>query len=206
MAGTVITIGTFDGVHLGHQAVLRQTTELSSEQNLASIAYTFPFPQKQIKPCLLLPQSIKVKLLNEYVDQVITTEFPTIQNLSPKQFFDEIIIKQLSCQAIVVGESFRFGHDRTGDLSLLKNLGKEQGLLIAGVPPIKLAGSPVSSTQIRSLVRAGDILTARSLMERFPLLFGEVVPGDRLGRQLGYPTANLKIPQCLLVPATGVYL
>ena len=206
MAGTVITIGTFDGVHLGHQAVLRQTTELSIEQNLASIAYTFPFPQKQIKPCLLLPQSIKVKLLNEYVDQVITTEFPTIQDLSPKQFFDEIIIKQLSCRAIVVGESFRFGHDRTGDLSLLKNLGKEQGLLIVGVPPIKLAGSPVSSTQIRSLVRAGDILTARSLMERFPLLFGEVAPGDRLGRQLGYPTANLKIPQCLLVPATGVYL
>ena len=94
MAGTVITIGTFDGVHLGHQAALRQTAELSSEQNLASIAYTFPFPQNQINPCLLLPQSIKVKLLSEYVDQVITTEFPTIQDLSPKQFFDEIIIKQ----------------------------------------------------------------------------------------------------------------
>lgn len=206
MAGTVITIGTFDGVHLGHQAALRQTAELSGEQNLASIAYTFPFPQNQIKPCLLLPQSIKVKLLNEYVDQVITTEFPTIQDLSPKQFFDQIIIKQLSCRAIVVGESFRFGHDRTGDLSLLENLGKKQGLLVAGVPLIKLAGSPISSTQIRSLVSAGNIPAARSLMERFPLLFGEVAPGDRLGRQLGYPTANLKILQCLLVPATGVYL
>jgi len=206
MAGTVITIGTFDGVHLGHQAILRQTAELSSEQNLASIAYTFPFPPKQIKPCLLLPQSIKVKLLNEYVDQVMTTEFTAIQDLSPKQFFDKIIMKQLNCQAIVVGESFRFGHDRTGNLSLLKNLGKKQGLFIMGVPPIELAGSPVNSTQIRSLVRAGNILAAHSLMERSPLLFGKVVPGDHLGGQLGYPTANLKIPQCLLVPATGVYL
>jgi len=216
MEGTVITVGTFDGLHLGHQAILQQLQTIAREKNLPAVAYTFAFPPRyairdpmwktQPPPCLLLPQSAKRKLLEQYVDRVEPADFATVKNLSAKQFIHNLLLEQFAARTIVVGESFQFGRDREGNVSLLRQIGKEQGFSVITVPMVIVDYAPVSSSRIRSLIKAGQVRHARPLLGRPPLLVGEVVAGDRLGRKLGYPTANLSLDSALLLPAEGIYL
>jgi len=216
MEGAVITVGTFDGLHLGHQAILQQLQTIAREKNLPGIAYTFAFPPRhairypmwktQPPPCLLLPQSAKRKLLEQYVDRVEPAEFAAVKNLSAKQFIHNVLLEQFAARTIVVGESFQFGRDREGKISLLRQIGEKQGFSVITVPMLIVDHAPVSSSRIRSLIKSGQIRPARPLLGRPPLLVGEVVAGDRLGRKLGYPTANLALDSALLLPAEGIYL
>ena len=132
MEKTVVTIGTFDGVHVGHQAVLRQTAELGQALRSPTIAYSFAFPPRCViarkgKRCLLLPDWAKRELLLKYVDQVRQTDFAHVQNLLPEQFLRHVLSDQLRCRALVVGERFRFGRSRAGSIGLLRRFGKAKG-------------------------------------------------------------------------------
>lgn len=216
MEGTVVTVGTFDGLHLGHQAILRRVRELARERNLQAVAYTFAFPprhaaqesagEKQTAPHLLLPQSAKRKLLIQYVDRVEQADFAVVRNLAPRQFVQQVLREQLAARAIVVGESFQFGRDREGNVPLLHQIGKEHGLAVEVVPAVVVDHTPVSSTRIRTLIETGRVQEAKLLLGRPPLLVGKIVTGDRLGRTLGYPTANLALDPDLLRPAKGIYI
>ena len=212
----VVTVGTFDGVHLGHQAILQRVSEIAHQKKIKRVAYAFTLPprlsvlqptqQEQPDSCLLLPPLIKLKLLQRYVDRVDHANFIEVRDLSAERFIREILIEQLAARAIVVGESFRFGRRREGDLPLLHRIGKEQGLLVVAVSPVLIGQTVVSSTQIRTLIATGEVAEARVLLGRPPLLFGRVIEGDRIGRRLGYPTANLALDQTVLHPGRGVYL
>jgi len=214
--GAVVTVGTFDGVHLGHQAILKRLCAIASEKKLERVAYAFTFPprqgalrqtlKEQPKPCLLLPESAKLKLLKRYVDRVEQADFVEVRNLKAERFVREILLERLTARVIVVGDSFRFGRAREGDVSLLRRVGKEQGIFVVEVPSVVVDQAPVSSTWIRELVASGEVGEARALLGRPPLFVGEVVEGDGLGRRLGYPTANLAFDPVVLHPARGIYL
>ena len=214
--GAVVTVGTFDGVHLGHQAILKRLCAIASEKQLERVVYAFTFPprqgtfrqalKEQPKPCLLLPESAKLKLLKRYVDRVEQADFVEVKNLKAERFVREILLEQLTARVVVVGDSFRFGRAREGDVSLLRRVGKDQGIFVVEVPSVVVDQAPVSSTWIRELVASGEVGEARALLGRPPLFVGEVVEGDGLGRRLGYPTANLVFDPVVLYPARGVYL
>ena len=216
MEGAVITVGTFDGLHQGHRAILQQLRTIAGEKGLPGIAYTFAFPPRHAigeplrkspsPPCLLLPQSAKRKLLAEYVDRVESADFAVLKQLSAEQFIHEVLLERFAARTIVVGESFRFGRDREGNASLLSRIGDEYGFNVVAVPMVIVDRAPVSSSRIRSLIQTGQVQQATPLLGRPPLLVGDVVAGDRLGRRLGYPTANLELDPTLLSPAEGIYL
>ncbi|MEA1870745.1 MAG: riboflavin biosynthesis protein RibF [Candidatus Bipolaricaulota bacterium] len=210
MKRTVITVGTFDGVHRGHQEILRRVDEIARAEGLERVAYTFVFPPRFVlkgsKSGLLLPEEVKVKLLEGFVDRVIRANFHEVGAVEAEQFAREVLIERLAARTVVVGDRFRFGRDRDGDVDLLYRIGEEEGVAIVSLPPLVIEQAAVSSTRIRSLLRQGMVDDAMTLLGRPPLLFGRVVHGDRVGRRIGYPTANLELDPRLLQPATGVYL
>lgn len=208
MSESVVTIGTFDGVHLGHQALLERTHTLARESDRVSVALTFPRPPQNYlgRPKkLLLPPKVRLALLKEHVDRVEVIDFPQVRGLSPEEFASKVLRERLEAEAVVVGEGFRFGHDRLGDISILKELGGKLGFAVEVVEAVTVEGETVSSTAIRTAIEAGDIERATRLLGRPPCLWGEVVPGAGQGRTLGFPTANLAVDPELLVPAEGVY-
>lgn len=206
--GTVVTVGTFDGVHLGHQAILREVQTISRNEGLEAIAYTFPFPPRigNPGPHLILTQTMKSVLLRRYVARVVSEEFPRVHDLSPQEFVKRVLLDELGARVIVVGENFRFGRERAGDPNSLKELGAAHGLSVTIVPSMIVGGAPVSSTRIRTLIREGKVAAAERLLGRPPIVSGRVVPGDRIGSRIGYPTANLDLPSDLIRPGTGIYL
>jgi riboflavin kinase/FMN adenylyltransferase len=210
MKRTVITVGTFDGVHRGHQEILRRVDEIARAEGLERVAYTFVFPPRFVlvgsESGLLLPEEVKVKLLERSVDRVIRADFHAVGAVEAERFAREVLIERLAARTVVVGDKFRFGRDRKGDVDLLRRIGEKEGVSIVSLSPLVVDQVAVSSTRIRSLLRQGMIDDATALLGRPPLLFGRVVHGDRVGRRIGYPTANLALDQRLLLPATGVYL
>ncbi len=210
MKRTVITVGTFDGVHRGHQAILRRVDEIARAEGLERVAYTFVFPPRFVltgdESGLLLPEEVKVKLLERSVDRVIRADFHEVGAVEAERFAREVLIERLAARTVVVGDRFRFGRDRDGDVDLLHRIGEEEGVAIVSLPPLVVEQAAVSSTRIRLLLRQGMVDDATTLLGRPPLLFGRVVHGDRIGRRIGYPTANLELDPRLLVPASGVYL
>jgi riboflavin kinase/FMN adenylyltransferase len=210
MKTTVITVGTFDGVHRGHQAILKRVDEIARAEGLERIAYTFVFPPRFVlvgdESGLLLPEEVKVKLLDRFVDRVIRADFHEVGAVEAECFARAVLIERLAARTIVVGDRFHFGRDREGDVALLRRIGEEEGIAIVSLPPLMVDRVAVSSTRIRSLLRRGAIDDATALLGRPPILFGRAVHGDRIGRQIGYPTANLALDPRLLLPATGVYL
>jgi len=209
-AKSVVAIGTFDGVHRGHQLILTQLGEIARKERLDQVAYAFIFPPRLAvrgeTRGLLLPEEVKVTLLKRYVDRVERVSFADVSGISPGVFVRDVLIEKLAARAVVVGQSFRFGHDRAGDLSLLQAICERESVSVAAVPPVVVDGSPVSSTRIRHLISTGMIEDAAVLLGRPPLLVGRVVHGDRLGRKLGHPTANLSVDEQILLPRDGLYL
>ena len=205
---TVVTIGTFDGVHRGHQAVLERVQEYAQQLQLEPVAYTFSFPPRFSSPGphLILTERMKMALLRQYVTRVALEEFTRVRDLSPDEFFHRVIVEQLHAQVVVVGENFRFGRNRRGDAAFLREAARTVGITAVIVPPVVIAGAPVSSTRIRTLIQAGNVAEATTLLGRPPVATGIVVPGDRLGRTIGYPTANLSLPAVIVRPGAGVYL
>lgn len=208
--GAVITVGTFDGVHRGHQEILRRVDEIARAEGLERVAYTFVFPPRFVlvgsESGLLLPEEVKMKLLERRVDRVIRVDFHEVGAVKAERFAREVLIERLATRTVVVGDRFRFGRDREGDVDLLRRIGEEEGVSIVSLPPLVVDQVAVSSTRIRSLLREGMIDDATTLLGRPPLLFGKVVYGDRIGREIGYQTANLALDPRLLRPAIGVYV
>lgn len=206
----VLAIGVFDGVHLGHQAVLGRARELAGA-TAAAVGVTFDrhpaavLAPDRAPPLLTTPGQRLRALAALGLDAALVLRFDTAFSRVPAEAFIRSMAEGFGrLRAVCVGEDFVFGHRRGGDLALLRRLGEELGFAAEGVPPVLADGEPVSSTRLRELVGAGRLEAAARLLGRPYALAGEVVRGAQLGRRLGWPTANLDIAGRVTPPA-GVY-
>jgi riboflavin kinase/FMN adenylyltransferase len=208
----VISIGNFDGVHLGHRSIIERVVERARKENCRSVALTFePHPKVVLHhtdspPRLTLPEE-RNRLLGELsLDALVVIE-PTVDFLrqSPDEFIRDVVVGALNARAIVEGPDFRFGYDSAGDLAALQEMGKTYGFDVVEVQPVFCDGRMVSSTMIRSLLRLGQVdLAAKALGRRYAVS-REVCRGKGRGRELGFPTINLTLPPQML-PHAGVYV
>ena len=211
----VITIGAYDGVHLGHRAVIDQVRRRAAEVDAKSVVVTFDrHPASVVRPesapRLLTSVDQKMELLESTgIDAVVVVPFDTEQAAeSPESFVDRVLVQCLKTRIIVVGEDFHFGRHRDGNVDLLRKIGVEADF---DVEPVKLVqrldgiDEPVSSTAIRRALAGGDIKRANSMLGRPYEVGGEVFAGDQRGRLLGFPTANVAVPSGMCLPADGVY-
>ncbi|WP_461482063.1 bifunctional riboflavin kinase/FAD synthetase [Porticoccus sp.] len=210
--GCVATIGSFDGVHRGHRAILQQLRDKAAEFQLPSVAIIFePQPQEffsgEQAPARLMRLREKVEaLLDEGVDRVLCLQFNRLlRSLSARQFIDQVLLDGLAVRCLVVGDDFRFGHDRSGNYQLLQQVGAVQGFEVIDTHTLEYAGERISSTRIRLALEAGDFALVEALLGRPYQITGRVVYGQRLGRQLGIPTANVQLNR-YRAPLSGVYV
>src|SRR6202790_1077643 len=209
---SVLAIGNFDGIHLGHQAILRATVECARALNAVSTALTFdPSPRKVLRPeTAPLRLSTNAQRMEWFtamgLEAVVVLPFTLdLARLSPEEFVEQILLRDLHVKAVLVGENFRFGHKQAGDVKLLTELGAIHGFDVVIVPPVVYRGEVVSSTIIRREVAEGDVSHAARLLGRPFALTGEVISGMGTGRRFTFPTLNLAAEQELL-PARGVYI
>ena len=211
-AGCVLSIGSFDGVHLGHLSVIDQVRELASEMGLQSVVASFdPHPREVLlgkRSPLLSPGVEKAThLRNAEVDAFALVPFTKMLSfLEPEDFIESILVNRLGVKAVVVGYDHRFGRNRRGDVQLLKQLGERFDYSVHQCQATEMLEAPVSSSRIRELIKAGNVKGAKELLGRQYDLAGNVVQGARRGRTLGVPTANL-VPdhERKLIPGIGVY-
>lgn len=212
---TVVTIGAYDGMHLGHQAVIDHVRQLATQRNCRSALITFDkHPASVVRPesapKLLTDPEQRVELLSKTgLDAVVMIEFNEAQAAeSPESFIQRVLIDCLSVSAVVIGEDFHFGRGRDGNVDLLAKFGVEHDF---DVEPLELLGredgvdEPVSSTAIRRALAGGDITRANEMLGRPFEARGSVVQGDQRGRLLGFPTANVEVSNQICLPADGVY-
>lgn len=209
---SVVTIGVFDGVHRGHQAIIGHAAARARELGVKSVVVTFdPHPAEVVRPgshpAVLTEPARKAELIEALgVDVLCVVPFtPDFSRLSPEAFAHDVLVEHLHAALVVVGENFRFGHRAAGDVALLEQLGRTFGYAVEGAPLVAEAGTVFSSTYIRSCVAAGDVVAAASALGRPHRLEGVVVRGDGRGRELGFPTANLLCHRYAAVPADGIY-
>ena len=205
------TIGNYDGVHLGHQAILHDVIEDARARGIRSLLITFdPHPVSVVAPQrklqLLQSRGQKLESLGATgLSDLLILEFNAeLAALTGEQFFEQLL-GQVALSAIHVGESFRFGHGRQGDLDLLRQIGDRRGFEVHGVSPVVADGRVISSSAIRRALVAGDVKLSRTLLGRPYVVAGEVVPGDGRGRSLNCPTANLELENEILLQP-GVYI
>ncbi len=208
--GSVVTIGNFDGIHLGHQALINKAVRLSRNLGLESIVVTFdPHPIEVINPSIEFEYISSLDddtdfLENLGVDKLIVIPFSNeVSSLSAEQFLS-VLFDMLSPQIIVVGTNHRFGNDRQGDIDTLLYFAECRDIMIKIVEPVQIDGQIVSSTRIRSLIKEGYIEKANKMLGRNFRLSGRVVQGAKRGVSLGFPTANLVFHKRVL-PSPGVY-
>jgi phosphoribosyl 1,2-cyclic phosphate phosphodiesterase len=210
--GAVLAIGTFDGIHLGHQAILNAAVQRAAESNAVATALTFdPSPRKVLRPesapLHLSTNSQRMAWFGVLgLEAAVVLPFTVeLSRLSPEDFVEQVLVRGLRLRAVLVGENFRFGHRQAGDVKLLRSLGERFGFQVVVIPPVVSHGEVVSSTVIRREIADGDVTHAARLLGRPFVLTGEVVPGTGTGRRFTFPTLNLK-PQQELLPARGVYI
>ena len=206
------TLGNFDGVHLGHQALLRETKALAQELEGEALVITFePHPRLVLRPeaglKLLTTFEEKKALLEDLgFTSTLVVPFETeVADLPAEEFVEEYLVYGLGLRGLVVGFNYRFGRGRGGDHELLRRLGERYGFQVKVIPPQVIDGQTVSSTLIRELLGEGKVRQAAALLGRPYALRGKVVQGEARGRTLGFPTANLDPPPEKLIPARGVY-
>jgi len=209
--GSVLSVGTFDGFHRGHRAILEAVREIAQSNGLRSAVLAFETPPRrilehQVTGSLLLPRGLKRKLLSPFVDEVIPVCFSELQALEPPEFIAYLRQRYPGLHTIVEGQSFRFGSGRAGGLDTLVELGTVHGFSLEVVPPIMVGNAPASSSRIRQALAHGDLPLATEMLGRPPALFGHVIHGDGKGKTFGFPTANLAIEEDVLRPASGIYL
>lgn len=209
----VITIGTFDGVHMGHKVILQQIVKHAKEAGGESILITFePHPRKLIAPDqplkILTPLEQKLQLvLNEGVDHVVVAPFTqAFAGLSAEAYIKDFLVAKFKPKAIVIGYDHRFGHDRAGDIDLLKKYAATHSYTVYEIPAQLIEEAAVSSTKIRNAIQAGHVSEATQMLGRHYSITGTVISGAKLGRTIGFPTANVQ-PQDAdqLIPEKGVY-
>jgi riboflavin kinase / FMN adenylyltransferase len=212
MSGTAVTIGAYDGVHLGHRALLRELSTLAEERGLSTVVVTFDrHPASVVRPAsappLLTDLEQKLELLADCgIDRTLVIAFDHERaDETAEHFVQEVLVRTLGARLVVVGEDFHFGHGRKGNVALLTELGRDSGFEVIGAR-LTGDGQPVSSTRIRSLVAEGDVVGAAKLLGRPHEVRGTVIHGDgRGGPELGFPTANMMIDADIALPAVGIY-
>jgi riboflavin kinase / FMN adenylyltransferase len=207
-----LAIGVFDGVHLGHQAVISTSAEHARSANGTPVVVTFdPHPMKVLRPHdaphLLTATSHKIALIRDLgVRHLLVIKFDkTFAATAPEDFARQLVTHSKPLREICVGHEWSFGKDRRGNLDLLKKLGERFDFDVVGIPPVKVDGTVVSSTAIRQAIEKGDFATAAAMLGREYTILGTVKGGDKLGKKLGYPTANLSA-HSEQFPPNGVYL
>jgi riboflavin kinase/FMN adenylyltransferase len=210
--GTVLAIGNFDGIHLGHQAILKDAADRAAKTGAVATALTFePAPRKVLRP-ETAPKRLSTNDQRLEWFRVVGVEAAVVMpftlelsKLSPQEFVQKILVAQLRVRTVLVGENFRFGHKQAGDAHLLRELGKQNGFEVVTIPSVHAHGEVVSSTVVRREITEGDVTQAGRLLGRPFVLTGEIVPGTGTGRKFTFPTLNL-LPEQELLPATGVYI
>ncbi|HEY9856828.1 MAG TPA: bifunctional riboflavin kinase/FAD synthetase [Stenomitos sp.] len=208
----VVAIGMFDGVHQGHQAVVAKARALATELGLECVVFTFvTHPRTVLRPDTPIPllttwDEKSACLAQLGVDRLVGAQFTqSFAELGAEDFVRRILQEQLQARHVVVGYNFAFGHNQSGTIDTLRELGPQCGFDVTVVPPFTADGGPISSSRIRKLLATGHIEDANRLLGRPYSLTGVVVQGDQRGRLLGFPTANLQCDDQKLLPAFGVY-
>ena len=211
-AATAVTIGKFDGIHLGHQALLNRVTNVSEEHLLASVVLTFDrHPDALLNPAEcklpLIGASQKLQLLSQHgVDATLTLEFDSeLAQLAPEEFVERYLVNGLRAKAVVVGEGFRFGVRGSGGVQLLRELGQQFGFQVIEMPKVVVGGEVVSTTFIRNLLDQGKVVAAAALLGRAHTTLGVIEHGLKIGRTIGFPTANMSRDCEGYLPLDGVY-
>ncbi len=208
---SVVTVGIFDGVHLGHQGVLRDLKALAREMKAPATVLTFrTHPDGLVQgktPSLLVSVEYRLLLLErEGVDQTVVLPFDqALKNLTAREFAFQVLRDTLGCKALIMGFDSALGRNREGTLAVMTRLGKEAGFLVRQSLPILWRGRPISSSLLREAVARGDLGLAWALLGRPHAFWGTVVPGEGRGRPLGFPTANLRPSGLEVLPPRGVY-
>ncbi len=211
MRAVVVALGNFDGVHLGHRTVLARAVEEARRREGRVVAATFwPHPRSVLgrgeRPGLLTARDVRrEELLRSGADEVCEIPFDeALSKKSPRAFVEDVLVGDLRAAAVVVGENFRFGYKASGDVEDLTRLMREHGGDAYAVE-VRGGAEGISSTRIRALLLAGEVAEAGELLGRPYAVRGEVVLGDRRGRTIGFPTANVRPDPAVVVPARGVY-
>jgi riboflavin kinase/FMN adenylyltransferase len=206
-----LSIGFFDGVHLGHQQIIRQTIADARQRNAIALVVTFDRHPATVvtpgrAPALIYPLAQKLRTIESLgADSLLLIHFDKAFSQQPGEQFIRSLARDLGpIESLCVGANFTFGHKRDGNVALLKQLGEELQFKVHGMAAVSLDGKTVSSTRVREAIQAGDLDRASQMLGRAYSLVGLVVKGDRLGQQLGFPTANLDVSG-LVLPPVGVY-
>ena len=211
LTGAVVTIGSFDGVHIGHQAILSQVKQQAERLGLPSVVMVFePQPQEffsgERAPARLMRLRDKVDtLLDLGIDQVVCLHFnKSLRSLTADEFVENILVKGLATRYLIVGDDFRFGCDRGGDFNMLQRAGAVFDFEVTDTQTLQVEGERVSSTLVRQILSQSDFARAETLLGRPFSVRGRVVYGQQLGRELGFPTANVQLNR-YSAPITGVF-
>src|SRR4051794_25802719 len=210
--GTVVTIGAYDGVHVGHRNLIERVRAEAAELGCASAVVTFDrHPAMVVRPDsaprLLTDLDQKLELLaSTGVDYTVLIHFDAQRSQeTAEEFVTEVLVGCLRAKAVVVGHDFHFGKGRQGNVPFLQEMGARYGFDVLGIKLIPAEGEPVSSTRVRKLLAAGDVESAARLLGRPHEVRGVVQHGDARGRELGFPTANVAVPDEILLPVDGIY-
>jgi riboflavin kinase/FMN adenylyltransferase len=208
---SVVTIGSFDGVHLGHQAILQQVKATAAMLGLPSVVMTFePQPQEYFSgekaPARLMRLREKIDALLELgIDRVVCLQFNRVlRNLTASEFIHQVLVEGLSIKHLIVGDDFRFGCDRSGDFKMLVEFGKSCDFDVQDTKTLEIDNERVSSTRVREFLQQADFGRASQLLGQPFSIKGRVVYGQQVGRKLGFPTANVQLNR-YSAPLTGVY-
>ena len=211
-APSVVSVGFFDGVHRGHQAIIRRAVRHAKDVGLRSVVVTFDRHPMEVvnpgsQPKLLMTLARRADTLAaQGVDLVVVLEFSdALRHLPPEDFVDHVLVDPLRARRVIIGENFRFGHKAAGDVAALADLGSARGFTVEGVTLLQLDGTVISSTEVRAALEQGEVERAARMLGRPHLVDGIVVRGDARGKALGFPTANLQVSRRVAVPARGVY-
>lgn len=208
---SVVTIGNFDGIHKGHQVLIEKATEYAKKNNVISIVFTFKnHPVNYFKPNSvknIITNNDKIKILKTMgVDYIINIPFDEyMTKISGDDFVKDILIDKLGAKKIIVGHDFTFARNKEGNIALLQKLSKKYGFLLEIVNPVKIDDIRISSSYIRKLILDGKVEDACKYLGRNYKLSGEVIHSKKLGRTIGFPTANISINENIIIPKVGIY-
>ncbi|NOZ13387.1 MAG: bifunctional riboflavin kinase/FAD synthetase [Acidobacteria bacterium] len=211
LSGAVVTIGNFDGIHVGHQRILKRGRQVATGMGVPLVVISFkPHPGKILNPQhgpeIIKTDRQKRELLRQQgVDYYFVIRFtPEFSRMEPEKFLNILLVETLGARYVLVGAGFAFGRKRSGDVKLISRFGKNHGIEVEPVPHVMLDGEVVSSSSIRSFLKNGKVRKANRFLGRYYYMEGIVIHGEQLGRKLGFPTANI-ISENELTPLLGVY-
>lgn len=208
---SAVTVGVFDGVHRGHVRLICRLVERARSEGLSVGVLSFdPHPVEVLAPgrapLLITSPERRVELLEDLgIDWVGMLDLAQVRMMSPEKFVSDVLVRRAASQLVLVGDDFRFGHDRRGDVATLKEAGERLGFEAGSVSLVADDGQVISSTRIRALIAEGRVAAAAELLGRPHRISGPVIHGEARGRTLEYPTANLVSPAGIVMPADGVY-